>query len=318
METDNLRIDFDDLIKQIESYNATRVGLQLPDGLKFRCSEIIDRLEKQGFQVILSGSASYGACDIDVSLLEEVDVLVHIGHSQLLNIDRIIYIPYFIEYSLNFDEIKIEEKKIALIATIQYAWKLKEVKRELEKRNYEVELRRGRNMAFPGQVLGCNYSALKNSNADAVLFIGDGLFHPVGAAIYTRKKVYRYSPLSKEFEEVRCEEFLRKRLNTIAGIMYSDRKGAIVVSSKPGQKRLKMAERLKKGAEGSRSVDIIFTDEVTPSKLSNFPYGYFVNTACPRISYDDAELFSVPILTPQEFEIVIGKRDWDDYRMDEI
>jgi len=318
METDNFKIDFDELVRQIRSFNAVKVGIQLPDGLKFRSSDTAEEIEKRGFQVILSGSSSYGACDVDIALLEEVDVLVHIGHSQLLNVEKVIYIPYFTDYSLNFDDIKIEERKIALIATIQYAWKLEEVKRELENRNYEVELRKGRNMEFPGQVLGCNYSALKNSNADAVLFIGDGFFHPAGAAIYTGKKVYRYSPLSREFEEVRCKDFLKKRLDIIAGIMYSDRKGAIVVSSKPGQKRLKMAERLKKEAEGSRKVDIIFTDEVTPSKLSNFPYGYFVNTACPRITYDDAELFPVPLITPYEFEILIGKREWNDYKMDGI
>jgi 2-(3-amino-3-carboxypropyl)histidine synthase len=172
---------------------------------------------------------------------------------------------------------------------------------------------------MPGQVLGCNYSVLRNSKAEAILFVGDGLFHPVGAAIYTGKKVYRFSPLSNEFEEIRYDDFMRKRMLEIARVMDVKKKGAIIVSSKLGQKRIGIAERLKRrAAKAGKLLDIIMMDEITPVKLSNFPYGYYVNTACPRISYDDAKLYAVPILTPQEFEIVIGLRKWEDYEMDEV
>ena len=33
---------------------------------------------------------------------------------------------------------------------------------------------------------------------------------------------------------------------------------------------------------------------------------------------DDSEKYSHPILTPIELEIVLGKREWDDYMFDEI
>jgi 2-(3-amino-3-carboxypropyl)histidine synthase len=313
------RINFEELINELKERGAKRVGVQLPDGLKFKSHEIIKRVEDDGFQVILSGSGSYGACDIDTSLLNEVDILIHFGHTAILKIGRVIYTPYFIDFEIKIEDIKIEEKRIALIATAQYAWKLNEVKRILEDDGYDVELNRGKRVKFPGQVLGCNYSVLRNSSADAVLFIGDGLFHPVGASIYSKKKVYRYSPLSREFGEVTVEDFLRKRMNLLAKAMYSEKKGAIIVSSKPGQKRFKLAERLQReGRDAGKEVDLLMVDEITPSKLLNFPYGYYVNTACPRISYDDAELFSSPILTPQEFEIMTGKRDWNNYSMDEI
>jgi 2-(3-amino-3-carboxypropyl)histidine synthase len=285
--------------------------------LKFKSSKIVEKIEERGFEVILSALGSYGACDIDITLLNEVDVLLHFGHTELLKMDRVICIPYFIDYELS-SAIRIEERNIALIATVQYAWRLDEVKRKLEEEGYKVELRRG-NLAMPGQVLGCNYSVLKDSKADAVLFIGDGLFHPLGAAIYTGKKVYRFSPLTNEFEEVKHDDFMKKRMNLIAKALYSESRGAIIISCKPGQKRIKLAKKLKKKAKkAGKKVDLIVVDEITPVKLSSFPYGYYVNTACPRISYDDAELFPVPILTPAEFEIMIGTRSWDDYRMDEL
>ncbi|MFW5936213.1 MAG: diphthamide synthesis protein, partial [Candidatus Hadarchaeota archaeon] len=113
-------IDFQYVFDQLEHYSPSEVGIQLPDGLKFRCSEIIDRIEERGYQVILSGSGTYGACDIDANLLDAVDVLLHFGHTQILELDRVIYIPYFIDYDVNTYDIDIPERNIALIATAQY------------------------------------------------------------------------------------------------------------------------------------------------------------------------------------------------------
>jgi len=312
------RIEFDELISELKRRNVVIAGLQLPDGLKYKSTEIIDKIEKAGFRIFLSGSSSFGACDIDTFLLEEVDVLIHIGHTKLLKKNNIIYVPYFVDYSIPRD-LNLKEKNLALISTVQYAWKLPEVKKYLEKIGYRIELKKGDRTKFPGQVLGCNYSPIKNSNADAILFIGDGLFHPLGAAIYSQKKVYRYNPLSREFEEVKPDKFTIKRNMILGKVMHSTKRGAILVSSKPGQKRIRLAESLKEKAnEAGKKVDILMTDEITPYKLSNFPYGFYVNTACPRISYDDTDLFSVPIITPPEFETLLGLRKWEDYKMDEI
>jgi 2-(3-amino-3-carboxypropyl)histidine synthase len=44
----------------------------------------------------------------------------------------------------------------------------------------------------------------------------------------------------------------------------------------------------------------------------------FVMTACPRIAIDDSIRYKKPLLTPQELEIVLELRDWEDYEMDEI
>ncbi len=314
------RIKFDEIVKALKEKNAKIVGIQLPDGLKYKCDEIAKCFESHGFKVIISGSGCYGACDIDLDLLKEVDILIHFAHTPIFEFENVIYVPYFVEYDLeDLKHLKIEEKSLALIASVQYAWKLEDVKRVLEERGYRIELKKGSGrVKMPGQVLGCNYTVLRDSKAEAVLFIGDGLFHPIGAKIYTGKKVYRFSPLDKEFEEVEVEDFLKRRMLSVSKAMEAD-KGAILVSKKIGQKRLSLALRLKEEADKvGKRVDVIYLDEITPEKLSNFLYGYYVNTACPRISYDDFELFKVPILTPQEFEILLGLRSWEKYEMDEI
>ena len=44
----------------------------------------------------------------------------------------------------------------------------------------------------------------------------------------------------------------------------------------------------------------------------------FVVSACPRIAIDDSQMYKKPLLTPQELEIVLNKRQWENYQLDEI
>ncbi len=237
------------------------------------------------------GETSFGACDVDLSLLEIVDVLLHFAHTPIMRDERIVYVPYFVDYNPKID-LKIEERKVALIATAQYVHKLPEVAKWLRSKGYEVEIGspKGR-VVYPGQVLGCNYSVLRESKADAVVFIGDGLFHAVGAAIYTRKKVYAYNPLSRELQEVDAKDFERKRYLEVSRCVGKSSAG-ILVSSKPGQRRLKQAERLKKiGRENGLFCSIIYLNNIRAEELYNLPFDFYVNTACPRITYDDGARF---------------------------
>ncbi|WP_202318688.1 diphthamide biosynthesis enzyme Dph2 [Archaeoglobus neptunius] len=304
------RIPFDTL------RGVRRVGIQLPDGLKRQAFEIASILENKGFDVIISGETSFGACDVDLKLLEEVDVLLHFAHTQILHIDRVVYVPYFIDYNPKID-IEIPEKKVALISTAQYVHRLDKVAEWLEMQGYEVEIGEGRGrVKYRGQVLGCNYSVLKNGQADAVLFIGDGLFHAIGAAMYSGKKVYAFNPLTGELRVVSARDFVKKRYFIVSKCVGAEKAG-IIVSSKPGQKRIELAKRLKSlGREKGLKVHIIYMNNVIAEELYNLPYEFYVNTACPRIAYDDAGRFEKPIITPQEFEFLIGLRD--SIELDEI
>ena len=64
---------------------------------------------------------------------------------------------------------------------------------------------------------------------------------------------------------------------------------------------------------------IIMVDNVNPDIL--LPYmdlEAFVVTACPRIAIDDSQMYKKPLITPQELEIVLNKREWEKYQLDEI
>ena len=64
---------------------------------------------------------------------------------------------------------------------------------------------------------------------------------------------------------------------------------------------------------------IILADNINPDIL--LPYmelDAFIVTACPRIAIDDTHMYKKPLLTPKELEIVLNKREWEKYQLDEI
>jgi 2-(3-amino-3-carboxypropyl)histidine synthase len=82
---------------------------------------------------------------------------------------------------------------------------------------------------------------------------------------------------------------------------------------------MELAMRLKGLAnKHGKEAYIILMDLVTPEQLLAFSAEAYVNTACPRIAIDDAGRFHVPVLTPQEFEVALGEREWEGMGMDEI
>jgi 2-(3-amino-3-carboxypropyl)histidine synthase len=93
------------------------------------------------------------------------------------------------------------------------------------------------------------------------------------------------------------------------------RNAGIIVSTKSGQQRMDLARRLE---SLSPTAVIVTMQEVSPDELLNLGFDCYVNTACPRLAYDDQARFPVPVLSPQEFEILMGVRTWDDYTIDEI
>jgi 2-(3-amino-3-carboxypropyl)histidine synthase len=70
--------------------------------------------------------------------------------------------------------------------------------------------------------------------------------------------------------------------------------------------------------EGGKRAEIVLLEEFHPDRLLPYKADAFVSTACPRIAIDDYLRYDRPLLTPVEMEIVLGKRLWSDYRLDEI
>lgn len=322
-------MDLEKVCKKINSRNARTVGLQFPEGLKMQAVQVAKIIEENtDAEVIISGDPCFGACDTSDSKMKgHVDLIVHYGHTPLpLKYD----VPvYFVEAYSNVNMKPILEEslemledysKIALVTTTQHLNRLNEIKDFLEDNGKEVVLGSSKSTR-KGQVLGCNFSSIKNLDAEIYLFIGSGNFHPLGIHLFTKQKVLAIDPYNNDIREMEeyADRILRIRFARITKAREA-RKWGIIVSSKEGQYRMNLAKEIKKQLqEEGHEAYIIMVDNVSPDIL--LPYmelDAFVVTACPRIAIDDSQMYKKPLLTPQELEIVLNKREWDKYQLDEI
>jgi len=172
-------------------------------------------------------------------------------------------------------------------------------------------------LSYPGQVIGCDYSNAVSiaKDVEAFLFVGGGQFHALGVALSTSKPTVvadPYDGIAFPVDE-EAETLLKQRW----AYVQEAKKGkvfAVLIGLKPGQKRLEEALQLKEKLEKENKTTHLFSmKEFTPEALMEFPsIDAFVNTACPRISLDDATRFRKPILTLNEALVVIGELSWED------
>jgi 2-(3-amino-3-carboxypropyl)histidine synthase len=314
------------ILDEIERRKAKTVVIQLPEGLKKEAVRVAQELEQKGnVQVVVSADPCYGACDL---ISFRGDLLVHFGHAPIP------YLPdddvLFVELSSDLDVLPLLEKalpelkkSVAITSAIQYVPILPSVKGFLEQNGLEVHVGEGDSrIAYPGQVLGCNFSAPKavTENVEQVVYIGEGNFHPLGIAMSTGKEVIVIDPEMNETRDIAefKDRILRQRHAVITDLETASSFG-ILVSSKVGQNRLGLALKMKDLLESKGKKAVTFNlDNLNPDYLIGLEVDAFVSVACPRIAIDDFTLYKKPIITPIEAEIVLGVRAWEDYALDEI
>lgn len=275
-------------------------------------------LRNEGFQVLVSGDPCYGACDPALRLLEYADVLVHFGHSEMISHPDIIFEPIFMDFDPNILEKAmplLRERKIGVVTTVQHVHMGEKIRDYLESRGIEAVFQEGGSrVRYPGQVLGCSFSAARIPGISEVLYVGTGVFHPLGVQLATGARVIALDPYTGDAREVDAGRFLRIRHALIEKARTAKNYG-IIVSLKQGQNRYGLARRLESLSDLGF---LVMTEEVDPDELLNLGFSCYVNTACPRLAYDDQSRFPVPVITPAEYEIICGVRSWDDYQIDEI
>jgi 2-(3-amino-3-carboxypropyl)histidine synthase len=299
-----------------------RILLQFPEGLKQKALEIAKKYESEGHTVFLSASACYGACDIslDEARWIKADKIIHFGHSRFVKAD----LPIPVEYVEYFVDIDVEglaaalpflegKEKIAIGTTIQHIKQLKAMKEYLEKHGKKVLIGNGAMASEPGQVLGCDALALSSvaGKADAILFVGNGMFHALAIAPQEGVPIIVYDPYSKKARDIRAEiKKLRKRRQGAILKALECKRFGIMVSTKAGQFNLGVAEKAKKDLEKlGLEAEILVSNELEPLAVNNFlVFDCYVNTACPRMA-DDTEEFGKPVLNYEMLREMLELKD---------
>lgn len=327
-------IDYDykiDLIKsKIDEIDAKTIILQFPEGLKTDAIEVSNDIEKvcPDVNIIIDADPCFGACDLaDNKVNGHVDLVIHFAHTALpIKTDCPVL---FIKASSSSDveapiydaleHMDDDVKSIGLITTAQHIHKLDRMKEIIEEAGYDVKVDNGKGTS-EGQVLGCNFTSIKKLDVDKIVYVGSGDFHALGVKLFTKKPVILADPFTGKSRDIEkfYDKILRIRFARITKAKEAKSFG-IIISSKKGQLRYDLAIYLKNLIKKHGfDAQILNMDFVSPDRLLPFNLDAYVMTACPRIAIDDSAMYKKPVITPQELEIVLDLRSWDDYMMDEI
>lgn len=327
-----LRHDFEEgkVLKFLRRHKPKRAAVQLPSGLRPHLSGIIRVFTEGGVEPVIMASSCYGACDLADAEAKRLgcDVLVHYGHADmgLPTCLPTFYVEARVKESpLEAIERALPElkfKSAGLLTTVQHVQHLKEVARFLRSRHIRPFIgKTGPRARYPGQLLGCDFGCARSiaPSVDGFIYIGTGEFHPLGAALATGKPVVVVNPISKGHKTIAPDpSFLRGRKAMISKAAAGERFG-VVVSTKPGQARFKLAARLVESFKRkAREACLLVVDEVDPEGLGDFRLDAIICAACPRIPIDDAESFEKPILTPFEAAVMLGEAPFEPYQLDEV
>ena len=284
-----------------------KILLQFPEGLKREALAYAKKYEKEGHEVFIASASCFGACDLALEEAKAVGAkkIVHFGHSIFIRKKLPIEVEY-VECESDFDIEVLKRsltalsgfKNIAIATTIQYSHKIPEIKKFFEQNGKRVFIGKGSLAFYPGQVLGCDATALTQfrKEVDTVIFIGDGLFHPLAMDVDT--PAFVIYPRNGDTKQINKEiDTLRKKRKGALLAAVDANSFGILVSTKFGQSHLKIARWAKKQIQKrGKYAAILIANEFEPFSLNNFmSFDCYVNTACPRMS-DDLEKFGKPML----------------------
>ncbi len=205
----------------------------------------------------------------------------------------ILYIPAIqknLDIKLPKKEITKLPKKLFLAYSIQYKELAKQIKQQLEQNHIKIQ-------KFQ-QVLGC-------SNVNTVLpilLVSTGKFHAQNLMLQTpilyglkNNKIIKIS--EKEVNKLKA-----KKKTALIKFLKADKIG-ILVSTKPGQERLKDAIKLKNQLEKKNKQPFIFiSNNIDINQFENFNIDSWVNTACPGLAIDNFNIINIddlPSAKPQ-------------------
>ena len=140
--------------------------------------------------------------------------------------------------------------------------------------------------------------------ADALLYVGDGLFHPKALLLSQLKEIILWDPIAQKMSIIDQKDVQKQLDRSKANLkkFIAAQNIGIMVSTKPGQQYLKAAQELKKKlAEQGKKSYIFIEDTLKINQFENYNFiEAWVNTACPRIGTDDLVHIDQPLINLRE------------------
>jgi 2-(3-amino-3-carboxypropyl)histidine synthase len=242
----------------------------------------------------------------------------------------VIFEEYINEDHRSFNDLDLTElernnyKNISLAYSIQYRQSAEELSKFLKEKGYNVSMgKHDSRLKYDGQLLGCNFSPLhdQESRNDCHIIVSTGVFHALGAQLSVEKEVFildMSEPFRLRSMKSEAERHIRRRYANMARALEA-KKFVVVVDTKVGQYRMKLAEKMIKEIQDmGKSAVLAYSNESSPVEFENMMADCIIFTGCPRVATDDFDRYKSPILTAQEFNMIFKKKGNGKYIMDEI
>jgi len=316
------------VIHQVRSTRASCVGLQFPEGLLLFALAVADILEKHtGAGTLILGDVCYGACCVGDAQARAhgCDMLVHFGHSCLVPQSRaslnVLYV--FVEVKIHvghmvesvaacMDDGTDGSRDVVLAGTVQFVSAVHQARALLEARGFRVTGPQAKPLS-PGEVLGCTSPRL-DAKAHTLVFVADGRFHMEAVMIRNPwlKRCVKYDPYNRVLtrESYDYDGLLASRASAIQRAQAAQ-KWVVVQGSLGRQGNPDVVDRCADwlGRAGKR-VEVRVLREITPDTLRSWTDVEAVcEVACPRLALDWGDNFDLPIVTPYELSVVLGKNE---------
>lgn len=324
----NYSFEIPKTIHRIRTSGATKVALQMPEGLLLFATTVSDILTQfcPGIETLIMGDVTYGACCIDDYTARALgcDLLVHYAHSCLIPVDvtKIKTLYVFVDISIDTSHLlaSMERnfpsgKTIAVVGTIQFNATIHGVRATLEKAGFRVLVPQITPLS-KGEILGCTSPRLRDDDAvDMILYLGDGRFHLESIMIHNPTiPAYRYDPYSRKLtrETYGHDEMQSLRRDAIKTAKKARKWGLILGSlGRQGNPHTMAAIEARLTERGIPWINLLLS-EIFPGKLAMMAdVECWVQVACPRLSIDWGYAFPRPLLTPYEALVALEVReDW--------
>ena len=342
----NYNFEIRKTIWKLRQAGSKKVALQFPEGLlMFAC--VIADIVKQftGADTVVMGDVTYGACCVDDLSAKALgcDFMVHYGHSCLVPVSNTSIKMLYVFVEITFDTTHVSarlsllwtahtsiahlpcsqlvqlikdsfdhSKPLAVLGTIQFAAAIHRVRSELTGTFPRLLVPQSKPLS-PGEVLGCTSPRLPKDIPHYV-FVSDGRFHLESALIHNpTKAAFRYNPYDKTMtaESYDHEAMRTVRKAAIDAAVGADTVGLILGTlGRQGNPAILRRLKTRLRAAGKRVVTVLMS-EIFPQKLALFPQVQaWVQVACPRLSVDWGEAFTVPLLNPYEANVALDTAEW--------
>jgi 2-(3-amino-3-carboxypropyl)histidine synthase len=318
-----VKIDENKVRALIEEKKAKRIVFNAPDGLLALTRRLGSALERDypGLETILIGDPSYGSCDtvdLDAQRLG-ADLAFHIGHN--------VTVPTFgkITHSIDanddvkFDEVVRKAAKefrgrhlgsVGLATFAQHTSQLKLASEIFEMEGIRAYVGKGLGQLHDGQIFGCEFYPAFNirDKVDAMILLGQSMFHALGLALSTGKPTFMLDPYSNEVVDVQqtSDERLKRAILSIYKARDAETFG-IIIGLKEGQIMADQSIKIKNRLESlGKTTQLIAMREITSDRLNALTdIEAFIETGCPRIAVD-GYTFSKPVLSVPQADALIN------------